>query len=109
MQKRPIQVGFLKTIFLYKEGFAKYERENRLNFNARWRMFKGEVKELLQERNFDELNDVIFTFGCLVRYVTGLHMICYLAWPTVRKMAQRYQDHGCTRSLRNCKQFCKHK
>jgi predicted house-cleaning noncanonical NTP pyrophosphatase (MazG superfamily) len=99
----------MNTIQLYRAGMAKSDRENPPTLKSRYSEFKDEIQELVEDKNVDELIDVIHTLGRLVHYVTGSHIVSYLAWPTVKKHAMRYRDHGCIRSKRNCKKYCKHK
>ena len=99
----------MNIIQLYREGMAKSDRENPPTLNSRYSEFKDELQEFSEDKNFNELIDVIHTLGRLVHYVTGSHIVSYLAWPTVKKHAMRYKNHRCIRSKRNCKKFCKHK
>lgn len=98
----------MKTMQLYREGMEKSDRENTPTLKSRYSEFKDEFKELVEDKNIDEFVDVMHTLGRLIHYVTGSHVVSYLAWPTVKKHAKRYAEYGCIRSRRNCLNNCKH-
>jgi hypothetical protein len=97
-----------QTIKYYKEGMNKYDKENPSSFKDRLDQVYDEFEELVEDKNIEELIDVIHTIGRVFHKVTGLHLISYLAWPTVKKHAKRYKNQGCIRSKRNCKKYCIH-
>ncbi len=70
------------TIRYYKEGIEKYDRENPATFRDRLAQVNDEFQELLEDKNLDELIDVIHTIGIVFHQLTGSHIISYIAWPT---------------------------
>ncbi len=61
---------------------------------------KDEFKELLKDKNIEEVFDVIHT---LCRISRMPNIITYaVAYPTARKHALRVLEYGCPRSRRNC-------
>ena len=96
------------TIRYYKEGIEKYDRENPATFRDRLAQVNDEFQELLEEKNLDELIDVIDTIGRVFHQLTGSDIISYAAWPTVKKHGMRYKEYGCIRSRRNCHKYCQH-
>ena len=99
---------FFETIKYYKEGMNKYDKENPSTFKDRLYQVYEEFEELIEDKNIEELIDVIHTLGRVFHKLTGLYLISYLAWPTVKKHAIRFKKRGCIRSERNCKKYCIH-
>tara|TARA_B100000902_G_scaffold205298_1_gene195724 strand:- start:139 stop:447 length:309 start_codon:yes stop_codon:yes gene_type:complete len=99
---------FFEIIKYYREGMNKYDNENPSTFKNRLEQVIDEFDELIEDKNIEELIDVLHTIGRLFHKITGLHLISYLAWPTVKKHAKRYKKRRCIRSERNCKKYCIH-
>lgn len=64
-----------------------------------WESVKDEFKELLEDKSFEELSDVIHS---LLRWMKAPCIISFLlAYPTAKKHALRVKEYGCPRSKRN--------
>ena len=72
------------------------------SLQGRIQQVKEEFSELCEEPSLGEFFDVLHTIGRLLESFTGIWFFCLIAWPTVKKHAQRTERYGCTRSRRNC-------
>jgi hypothetical protein len=89
----------------YQAGMAAYDRCHSPTVASQWQAFRAEVSEFLEQPSFAELWDMLHSAGRLVWRLTGVPLQL-LAWPTVRKHAQRFAESGCIRSPRNCQGYC---
>jgi len=100
--------GIRNILKLYNEGIRVADERNPPTLGKRWNEFLDEFKEFREEPSLDELSDTIHSFGRVIHRITGFNGIALIGWPTVKKHAKRYEEHGCIRSKRNCKKYCSH-
>ena len=83
----------------HKTLLRAYARGNKLMGSPGLFEVKEEVKELVEDRNAEEIFDVIHTLCRVTRMPNIVTFI--LAYPTARKHALRVLEYGCPRSRRN--------
>ena len=85
----------------HKKLYKAYVEGNHMMSKPGITEIRDELQELIEDKNVEELFDVIHTV-CRVSRLP--HFVTYiLAHPTARKHALRVLEYGCPRSRRNCR------
>lgn len=89
----------------YQKGMTAYDNCHSPTLQSQWIALKDEIGEFVREPNLSETWDILHAAGRLLYKLIGipLHL---LAYPTVRKHSQRFEEYGCIRSRRNCEGKC---
>ncbi|MEG4027165.1 MULTISPECIES: hypothetical protein [unclassified Microcoleus] len=89
----------------YEKGMAVFDNCHSPTVQSQWLALKDEIGEFVREPNLSEIWDIVHAAGRLLYKIIGipLHL---LAYPTVRKHSQRFEEYGCIRSIRNCEGKC---
>lgn len=95
----------LRILQNYNSGMAAYDRCHQSDIRSQWLALKDEIGEFALKPSFEESWDILHATGRLIWKVTGVPLYL-LSWPTVRKHALRFAEHGCIRSRRNCESNC---
>lgn len=99
-------IRYMNNIFQnYQKGMAAFDNCHSSTVQSQWVALKDEIGEFVQEPNLNEIWDVVHAAGRLIYKLIGIPLYL-LAYPTVRKHAQRFEEYGCIRSLRNCEGKC---
>ncbi|MEG4799187.1 hypothetical protein QUB63_01675 [Microcoleus sp. ARI1-B5] len=89
----------------YQKGMTAFDNCHNPTLQSQWIALKDEIGEFVREPNLSELWDILHAAGRLLYKLIGipLHL---LAYPTVRKHSERFEEYGCIRSRRNCEGKC---
>ncbi|MEG4319801.1 MULTISPECIES: hypothetical protein [unclassified Microcoleus] len=94
-----------KSLQNYQKGMAAFDNCHNPTLQSQWVALKDEIGEFVLEPNLSEIWDVLHAAGRLVYKIIKIpvHLVAY---PTVRKHGQRFEEYGCIRSRRNCAGKC---
>lgn len=98
-----------EIIINYRKGmkqFDDYHGESQ-SVKGNIQCIKQEWAEFCESLSIEEFFDVLHTCGRLIEHLTGIWLLCLIAWPTVKKHAIRMEKNGCPRSQRNCCGKCR--
>ena len=94
-----------KILQNYKKGMAAFDKCHSPSVRSQWVALKDEIGEFVREPNSSEIWDILHAAGRLFHKLIGIPLYL-VAYPTVRKHSQRFEEYGCIRSLRNCEGKC---
>lgn len=94
-----------KILKHYRAGMTAYDRCHPPKIASQWQALRDETVEFIEQPSRTEVWDVLHAAGRLIKKITGIPLQL-LAWPTVCKHSQRFAEHGCIRSCRNCEGKC---
>jgi hypothetical protein len=89
----------------YQKGMSAFDDCHNSTVQSQWIALKDEIEEFFTEPSLSEIWDIVHAAGRLFYKLTRIPLYL-LAYPTVRKHAQRFEEYGCIRSQRNCEGKC---
>lgn len=95
-----------KILQNYQKGMSAFDVCHNSTARSQWLALKDEIGEFVAQPSWSEIWDIIHAAGRLFYKLTGIPFLYLLAYPTVRKHSQRFEEYGCIRSLRNCEGKC---
>lgn len=89
----------------YQKGMTAFDNCHHPTLQSQWIALQDEIGEFVREPNLSEIWDILHAAGRLLYKLIGipLHLVAY---PTVRKHSERFEEYGCIRSRRNCEGKC---
>lgn len=94
-----------KMLQNYQKGMSVFDNCHNSTVRSQWVALTDEIGEFVSEPSLGEIWDVLHAAGRLFYKLTGIPLNL-LAYPTVRKHSQRFEEYGCIRSRRNCEGKC---
>ena len=94
-----------KMLQNYQKGMSAFDNCHHSTVPSQWVALKDEIGEFVREPNLSEIWDIVHAAGLLFYKLTKIPLNL-LAYPTVRKHSQRFEEYGCIRSQRNCEGKC---
>lgn len=94
-----------KMLQNYQKGMSAFDNCHNSSVRSQWLALKDEIGEFVSEPNLSEIWDILHAAGRLFYKLTRVPLYL-LAYPTVRKHSQRFEEYGCIRSRRNCEGKC---
>ncbi|MDQ2098702.1 MAG: hypothetical protein QQW96_13765 [Tychonema bourrellyi B0820] len=94
-----------KMLQNYQKGMSVFDDCHNSTVRSQWVALTDEIGEFVSEPSLSEIWDILHAAGRLFYKLTGVPLNL-LAYPTVRKHSQRFEEYGCIRSQRNCEGKC---
>jgi hypothetical protein len=94
-----------KMLQNYQKGMSAFDNCHNSTVRSQWVALTDEIGEFVNEPSLSEIWDIIHAAGRWCYKLSGIPLNL-LAYPTVRKHSQRFEEYGCIRSQRNCEGKC---
>ncbi|MCZ0899913.1 hypothetical protein ON021_08400, partial [Microcoleus sp. HI-ES] len=95
IRTKPDLIKYMNKIWQnYEKGMAVFDNCHSPTVQSQWLALKDEIREFVQEPNLSEIWDIVHAAGRLLYKIIGIPLYL-LAYPTVRKHSQRFEEYGC--------------